>query len=1074
MTEPKPIVYQKLIRDKIPQIIKAKDKVAHVRKIRGRELKDAVGRKILEETFELFDEWQKENRDDILKESADLLEIVLKALSIHGFTLDDLLQRQQERAADRGAFEKQLFLEQVGGSELIDIQTFKQPAMVFNPTQQKELLWIIRSELKLSRCVRIASAFYSPGATNLIMAELIHFLEAGGDLKVILSTMGNITKPLYFSHLKDNLPEAGLRVFHPPEIPLEQPPPDFHVKTWLFEHHNGQGAFIIGSSNLTRKGLTQNIEWNYYSAGEVNLTFDGKNSPLSSSINEFERVWKNETTQVTDDFLKAYEQRRESFETKPDASGMLEYAVFEDITGYNSVPESVWPVPAVSPNSAQQEALINLTEFRGQGLSKAAVIAATGVGKTYLAAFDFKKSGCRTLLYVAHREDILIKSRETFRRVLGTPEFGDILGRGRMASEDGEGVFAMIQTLSRENHLESFLSRDFDYIVIDEFHHAASGSYRRILDYFRPRFLLGLTATPERMDGRNVLAYCDYNIAYEVRVLDAVDRGYLVPFQYYAIYDETDYSQLTWRGSRYDEKELDRALEDDTRTRIIVRNLKRYLPSSGKIKALAFCSSVSHARYTADRMTRDYNLPAIALWGESGDGSRHEAVERLQNESDPLNVICTVDIFNEGTDIPALSHVLLLRPTQSFTVFLQQMGRGLRKADGKDFLVVLDFVGNFKKAHVAPLALSGHTSLDQFTASPGSSPKEKLETCLPKGCFLSSDTRVRRIWDAEIKKIVSKGITAAERLKIAYQEIKENLGKDTPLNLMDLMDNALDIDPCQFLKPKPFGSWLRAKDYCEDGNIPNREKSYMDTPGEYLLRHIEAGLKPTKSYKMVVLLSLLQLGGTSWAVDDIAKKFFSHYLDHPDQMSDWDALARHSIPADFPLSKVRTHLKNMPLEKMSNADTDCFVLVKKNNQFSLKPEYAKFWNDPFFIHLVKDRVDFVLSRYFKRERLNQFLKIDPAAYTSGVVLNRKFAETFLQNTPLYPGKKRSVKVMIGETSLNASLVRRKPEDDYYLFCSGKSSLHEQIWAHLRASLDKEKATCRLTADKNRLRIKMIK
>jgi superfamily II DNA or RNA helicase/HKD family nuclease/predicted house-cleaning noncanonical NTP pyrophosphatase (MazG superfamily) len=980
MTEPKPMVYLKLIRDKIPQIIKAKGKAAHVRKIRGRELKDAVGRKILEETFELFDEWQKENRDDILKESADVLEIVLKALSVHGFTLDDLLQRRQERAADRGAFEEQFFLDQVGGSELIEIQTSKQPAMVFNPTQQKELLWIIRSELKLSRCVRIASAFYSPGATNLMMAELTHFLEAGGDLKVILSTMGNITKPLYFSHFKDNLPGADLRVFHPPQIPLEQSPPNFHVKTWLFEHHDGQGAFIIGSSNLTRKGLSQNIEWNYYSAGEVNLSFDGKDSPLSSSINEFERVWKDETTQITDDFLKAYDRRRKSFETKPDTSGSGEFVVFEDVTGYNPLPESVWPLPAVSPNSAQQEALINLTEFRGQGVRKAAVIAATGVGKTYLAAFDFKNSGCRTMLYVAHREDILIKSRETFRRVLGTPEFGDILGRGRRVSEDGEGVFAMIQTLSRNNHLESFLPGDFDYIVIDEFHHAASDSYRRILDYFRPRFLLGLTATPERMDGRNVLAYCNYNIAYEVRVLDAVDRGYLVPFQYYAIYDKTDYSQLTWRGSRYDEKELDRVLENDTRTRIIVRNLKRYLPSSGKIKALAFCSSVSHARYTADRMTRDYNLPAIALWGESGDDSRHEAVERLQNESDSLNVICTVDIFNEGTDIPALSHVLLLRPTQSFTLFLQQMGRGLRKADDKEFLVVLDFVGNFKKVHVAPLALSGYTSLDQFTTSPGTSSEKKLETCLPKGCFLSADTRVRRIWEAEIKKIVSNGMTAADRLKIAYQEIKENLGKDTPLNLMDLMDNPLEVDPCRFLKPNPFGSWLRAKDYCEDGNIPDREKSYMDTPGEYLLRHIEAELKPTKSYKMVVLLSLLQLGGTSWSVDDIAKKFLAHYLDHPDQMSDWDALAGHSIPADFPLSRVRTHLKNMPLEKMSNSDTDCFVLVKKNDQFSLKPEYRKFWNDPFFMHLVKDRVDFVLSRYFKRERLNQLLKIDPAAF----------------------------------------------------------------------------------------------
>jgi len=439
-----------------------------------------------------------------------------------------------------------------------------------------------------------------------------------------------------------------------------------------------------------------------------------------------------------------------------------------------------------------------------------------------------------------------------------------------------------------------------------------------------------------------------------------------------------------------------------------------------------------------------------------------------------LNIfVCTVDIFNEGTDIPGLSHVLFLRPTQSFTVFLQQLGRGLRKAEGKDFLVVLDFVGNFKKAHVALLALSGYTSLDQFTASRGTRPGKSIESCLPKGCFLSPDTRVRRIWDAEIKKIISNGMTAKERLKMAYQEIKQSLGKDTPLDIMDMMDNGLDVDPCQFLKPAPFGSWLRAKDYCEDDGLSTLEKAYMATPAEYLLRHIEAGLKPTKSYKMVVLLSLLQLEGTSWPVDHIAEKFLSHYLEHPDQIGDFDALAKHVTPADFPLARVRTQLKNMPLDKMSNADTDCFVLAKKNNMFSLKSEYREFWIDPFFKSLVRDRTDFALARYFKRERLSQILTLDPGVLDTGVVLNKKFAETFLQNTPLEPGKKRSVKLMIGENFLNASLSRRTPENDYFLSHSGTISFQEPVGELLADFPEKGKATCRLTSDKTRLRINMI-
>ena len=331
-----------------------------------------------------------------------------------------------------------------------------------------------------------------------------------------------------------------------------------------------------------------------------------------------------------------------------------------------------------------------------------------------LAVMDFQQSGAFRILFVAHRGTILTTARESFTRVMQNPDFGVILGGGNGMTQTGDAVFAMIQTISRPNHLERFGPDHFDYIVIDEFHHGEAANYRRILDHFMPKFLLGLTATPERMDGRNVLAICDYNLACDIRLMDAVDRSWLSPFQYFAIYDETDYSRIAWRGTRYDEAELSRALETDTRTRIIARNLKKYLPSYGKIKALAFCSSIAHARFTANQLTQKHGLPSLALTGDTPETERRQAIFRIQFEADPLNVICCVDIFNEGIDIPGLTHVLLVRPTLSFTVFLQQLGRGLRLAPQKDFLVVLDFVGNFRKAHVAPLALAGFTSIDQF------------------------------------------------------------------------------------------------------------------------------------------------------------------------------------------------------------------------------------------------------------------------------------------------------------------------------------------------------------------------
>jgi superfamily II DNA or RNA helicase len=392
------------------------------------------------------------------------------------------------------------------------------------------------------------------------------------------------------------------------------------------------------------------------------------------------------------------------------------------------------------------------------------------------------------------------------------PDFGSIPGGGNGRVHDGRAVFAMVQTLGRKKNLRDFAPGAFDYIVIDEFHHGMAASYRRIIDYFQPRFFLGLTATPERMDGRDVLALCDYNIAYEVRLLDAVDRGWLSPFQYFAVYDETDYEQIAWRGTRYDEAELDQALLRDTRTAIIAHNLKKYLPSSGKIKALAFCNTVAHARYTAERLRRDHSIAAVALTGESDDDFRTETISRLRDENDPLEVICTVDIFNEGIDIPELTHVLFLRPTQSFTIFLQQLGRGLRRAPGKNFLVAIDFVGNFRKVHVAPLALAGFTSVEQYAEACRVKGCGEIGEQIPAGCYLNADTDVQRIWDKEIRRIVEGDSSREERLKALYLEVRGDLGESSP-TLLDFLGNPHDVDPYLFIRS--FGGWLRAKLYCE-------------------------------------------------------------------------------------------------------------------------------------------------------------------------------------------------------------------------------------------------------------------
>ncbi|QTA89685.1 DEAD/DEAH box helicase family protein [Desulfonema magnum] len=910
------IIYRKLVRDKIPEIIRKHGKGASTRILDAEEFKTAVGEKILEEAYELYSQWKNDDRQEILKESADVLEIMLTALELHEFDLNDLLAKRRKRAEQRGGFTEKIFLENVGKASSERYEFQDHPAMIFSPAQKNKMVSLIKSELAQSEKAWIASAFYSPGITNLLVSDFIRFTENGGELRLLLLTMGNAVRPEYFTHLPQFVPEINLRVFHPPDVPFDQSPPDFHLKAYLFRLRNGSGSLLIGSSNFTEAGFNRNIEWNYYSHGEVNLPFD-KQSPFETALAEFERYWENESVEITEAFLNAYETRWAGWQVpKP-----VRQEIFERT--------DTWGRTAPEPNDAQKEALENLGQMRDQGIDKASVIAATGVGKTYLAAFDFKQSDCKRLLFIAHRENILNRAMQSFREVLNNDDFGVILGGGNAVRGGSPSVFAMVQTLSRKAHLEKFSPHEFDYVVVDEFHHSEAASYKRILGYFKPKFFLGLTATPERTDGRDVLGLCDYNVAYEVRLLDAVNRGWLVPFQYYAVYDETDYERMTWRGTHYDEEELTQALANDTRTAIVAHNLKKFLPSSGKIKALAFCSSVVHARYTAKKLTGDHGAEAVALVGDTPELERIMAIQKLRDEKDPLEVICTVDIFNEGTDIPDLTHVLLLRPTQSFTVFLQQLGRGLRLAPDKDYLIVIDFVGNFRKAHVAPMALAGCTSAEQFFKSYKTNHRRNMGDLLPEGCFLDADTEVRRIWDDEIKRIMGR-MSPDERLRALYLDIRDDLGDKSP-TLTDFLANTHGADPYVFIKH--FGGWLRARAACEE-ELPEAEARLLNTPGEAFLKYVETGLSPSKSYKMVVLLTVLNLPGMSWKSEDIAKGFLEYFLAHKDRISDYDDLAKFPEPENFPLSKVVSHISRMPLRYLSNTDKDCFIFERERGRMT--------------------------------------------------------------------------------------------------------------------------------------------
>jgi superfamily II DNA or RNA helicase/predicted house-cleaning noncanonical NTP pyrophosphatase (MazG superfamily)/HKD family nuclease len=973
-----PKYYGKMIRDRIPEIIRNAGQVPFVSTVSGLEYTQAAREKLLEEAHELFQvSCAEQQPDKLLAESADVLEVILALLKQQGLGLEDLLQKLEQRREERGGFEQGFFLESVGQPWPDQLDT-EQSRFIFNSSDSSSLLSLVRSELERSDAAWIASAFYTPGIINILTHDLNRFLARGGTAQVILSTMGNFTAPEYIEHLRDFIPGLALRVYHPPGTPYNQSPNrNFHLKAYLFRHGTGKGSAIIGSSNLTEAGFLNNIEWNYYSSGEVNLPLAEHGRTLwQSAVAEYSALWDGQCTVAGEDFLAGYRERYRQRQITPPNT------LFAEKAGYGQPPS--WPTapteygkqispdspathteqPFITPNTAQADALRRLQALRERGARSAAVIAATGIGKTYLAALDFAQSGKEKILFIAHRENILRKAGQSFVDVLGKGlNVAVYSGSSRNPDQGATAVFAMIQTLSRKANLQRFDPGEFDYIVVDEFHRAEAPSYRKVIDYFQPEFLLGLTATPERMDGGDVLRLCDNTIAYELRLLDAVDRGLLAPFQYFAVHDPTDYEQIAWKRTDYDEEQLDKALMTDTRTAIIAHNLRRFLPYTGKIKALAFCSSVQHARYTAQRLTKDHGLPSLSLVGDSTEQEREAAMRRLEDEQDPLNILCCVDIFNEGVDIPRLSHVLFLRPTQSFTIFLQQLGRGLRTAPHKDQLVVIDFVGNFKKAHVAPLALAGFTSLqDYIQRYNGSETANTLLQRLPKGCFLSPDLEVQKVWQHSIRGIIER-LPLKDRLLALYADIKQDLGGGSP-TLMDFFAHSPDADPKPFIDH--FGSWLKTKQAAED--LVQDEAKIMGTPAERFLEYLETELNPNKSYKMVVLKTILDMPGSSWTVTDIAQGFLDYFLRHRERIVDYDELAKASDPVAFPLHRVERKLMEMPLKFLSNKEDDWFVLNRKERKFMVKDILKAQWSGDKLSDLIRDRVVYTLAKYFYTSR----------------------------------------------------------------------------------------------------------
>lgn len=451
----------------------------------------------------------------------------------------------------------------------------------------------------------------------------------------------------------------------------------------------------------------------------------------------------------------------------------------------------------IQPYYFQKEILEKLqVEREIFGRMKNLVVAATGVGKTVISAFDYKRfkqnnRDSHRLLFVAHREEILKQSRDTFRAILKDHNFGELLV-GNHLPHELDHLFVSIQSFNSKSLFEKTTSDFYDYIIVDEFHHAAATSYQKLLTHYQPKILLGLTATPERMDGQDILCYFDHTIASEIRLTEAINRKLLSPFQYFCVSDTVDLSKLTWSRKGYNIRELENVYTaNDRRSSQVVSSIYKYVTDIDQVKGLGFCVSVEHAKYMADFFNK-VGIPSVALYGEVNSRVREQAQEQLVNGE--IKFIFVVDLYNEGVDIPEVNTILFLRPTESLTVFLQQLGRGLRLSDGKECLTVLDFIGqahknyNFEEKFRALLGKTKH-SVRHYV--------ENGFFNLPKGCFIQLEKQAQEYVLRNIKDTANTRGNLIAKLKYFQEDTGleltlENFLNHNHLSLYDFYGKSRD------------------------------------------------------------------------------------------------------------------------------------------------------------------------------------------------------------------------------------------------------------------------------------------
>ncbi len=627
----------------------------------------------------------------------------------------------------------------------------------------------LKKEILSSNQINLLVSFIKFKGIIILEKELREFTERGGKLKVITTTYIGATDYKAIQ-LLSKLPNTEVKISY--NTSNER----LHAKAYLFYRNSGFHTAYIGSSNFSRSALTDGLEWN------LKITTKEVSHIIDKFQKTFDAYWQSDDFEVFDDSL-----HKEKLQTALKRSKFSK--PYENTTAFFDL----------KPFPYQNEVLEKLeVERTVHNRHKNLIVAATGTGKTVISAFDYKRfkqnNKSAKLLFLAHRKEILQQSLSTFQGVLRNNNIGELWVDG-LVPDNFEYVFASVQTVNNQLETANIPADYYDFIIIDECHHQIANSYRSTINYFKPKILLGLTATPERMDGGNILEDFEHKIAAEIRLPEAMNRKLLCPFQYFGITDSIDLSNIKWTKGRYVASELtDIYTENDRRVGEIITSLDKYTKDINDVRALGYCVSMEHAKYMAEKFT----LAGLKANYLTSNNSQNRAKVRQELEKKEINYLFVVDMFNEGVDIPEIDTVLFLRPTESLTVFLQQLGRGLRLHEDKDCLTVLDFVGNSRPEYNFESkfrALIGKTNTTVIKEVEDNFPH------LPLGCSI--------ILEKKTKETILKNISAATSLnkKKLIQRIQQ-FNHDTNLPLTIGNFSTFYNIPLESIYKR--GSWKRS------------------------------------------------------------------------------------------------------------------------------------------------------------------------------------------------------------------------------------------------------------------------